>query len=242
MKKSILITIVMLLILSVATSVNAYSTSDYSIDVPDTFKKVTSAAYSKEDGSSFNIQVTPYNEKEGDPYNQRTLDKLVDELAKGISNFKFNSADVKEITKCTKNNYKCFHVLSNFSMGYNNFYCDQYAIVSGNKIYTLTLGSFDKEDFNKDEMKGIIDSFTIKNYKEPKSQMSPTLITAIIGAGVGALLGLVSVIKNKKENAKVNVAQNVVETEKVEEKVEENSNISEKEEVSNEENKDENKE
>ena len=40
----------------------------------------------------------------------------------------------------------------------------------------------------------------IKNYKEPKSTMSPRLIVAIIGAGVAGVLAIVSVIKKKKEN------------------------------------------
>lgn len=228
MKKSIIISVVLLLILSIATTVNAYSTSEFEIDVPESFKKIGVNVYADEDGRNFNIITSPFDEKSGDPYNQATLDKLVNEIYtnldsqkadikkqmkatygssvsnaeidKYISSFKCNSIDVKEITKCTKNNYKCFHLLSNYTMGDTSYYCDQYEIVSGNKIYTITLTAPDKDEFNNDTFKGIINSFTIKNYKEPKSTMSPTLIGAIVGAGVGVVLAIVSVIKKKKEN------------------------------------------
>ena len=228
MKKSIIISVVLLLIISIATTVNAYSTGEFEIDIPESFEQAGVNVYADEGGRSFNITTVPFDEKGGDPYNQATLDKLVNELYTNldsqkedikkelkstygssisdkdlneyVNSFKCNSIDVKEITKCTKNNYKCFHLLSNYSMGEGGYYCDQYAIVSGNKIYTLTMSSEDKDDFNSDDFKSILNSFTIKNYKEPKSTMSPRLIVAIIGAGVAGVLAIVSVIKKKKEN------------------------------------------
>lgn len=232
MKKSILVTLVLVLILSIATSVNAYSTSDYTVDIPEDYEEDAPGVFSTEDGTnSFNVQITPYDEKVGDPYNEKMLNDLVDEIYSGLENqkdeikkemkatygssvsdaeineyiasFKCNSIDVKEITKCTKNNYKCFHLISNYTMGDYDYYCDQYSVVSGNKIFTLTLSAPDKDDFNDEEMKGIIDSFTIKNYKEPKNTMSPTLIGAIVGAGVGVVLAIVSAMKNKKQKENV---------------------------------------
>lgn len=226
MKKSIFISIVVLLILSIATSVSAYSTSDYTVDLPDNFEEVSTAVFTAENGNGFNVQTTPYDEKAGDPYTEKMLNDLEKEIYSGIekqkseikkqmkltygssvtdaeieeyiSSFKCNSIDVKEITKCTKNNYKCFHLVSNYTMGDYDYYCDQYSIVSGNKIYTLTLSAQDKKDFENEDMKGIINSFTIKNYKEPKNTMSPTLIGAITGGIVGIVLAIVSAIKNKK--------------------------------------------
>lgn len=228
MKKSLLISVILLLVLSIATTVNAYSTSDYTVDIPEDYEEVANAVFSAENGNGFNIQITPYEENAGDPYTDQMLDKLVDEiytnldsqkeeikkqmketygssvtdeeLQEYIESFKCNSIDEKEITKCTKNNYKCFHLVSNYSMGDYDYYCDQYSIVSGNKIYTLTLSSEDKEDFEDDEMKGIVDSFTIKDYKEPTNKMSPVLIGAITGGVVGIVLAIVSAMKNKNKN------------------------------------------
>ena len=54
-------------------------------------------------------------------------------------------------------------------------------------------------------MKGILDSFTLKNYKEPQEGLSPVLIGAIVGAGVGVLMGIISVVKRKKENGSTSV-------------------------------------
>lgn len=189
MKKSIFISIVLLIILNIATSVNAYSTSDYTVDIPSEYEEKMSAVFATDDGRSFNIQITKYDEKEGYPYTQKMLDELANEFESDGS-VKINN---KEITKCTKNNYKCFHITSTY-LGID---CDQYAIVSGDKIYTLTLSSGDKEDFNRDEMKGIINSFTINDYKEPQEGLNPAIIGAIIGAGVVLVIGIVSVIKRK---------------------------------------------
>ncbi|MBO4293024.1 MAG: hypothetical protein J5881_01340 [Clostridia bacterium] len=228
MKKSLIISVVVLLLLGIATTVNAYSTSEFEIDVPDTFKTTATNVFACEDGRNFNITTVRYDEKSGYPYTQATLDKLVNEIYTNldsqkadikrqmkitygtsmsskaideyVNSFKCNSIDVKEITNCTKNNYKCIHILANYAMADTSYYCDQYAIVSGSKIYTLTLSAPEKEDFNSEEMKGILDSFTIKNYKEPQDTMSPILIGAIVGAGVGVVLAIVSVIKKKKEN------------------------------------------
>lgn len=193
MKKSIIISIIVVLILGFATSVNAYSTDDYTVDIPSDYQEKMTAVFAKNDGHSFNVQITKYDEKDGYPYTQKMLDKLAEEL-ESQSSLKINS---KEITKCTKNNYKCMHIEST----YLGVECDQYAIVSGNKIYTLTLSARNKEDFNNAEMKGILDSFTLKNYKEPQEGLSPVLIGAIVGAGVGLLLAVVSVVKKKNENS-----------------------------------------
>ena len=166
----------------------------------------------------------------GDPYTQEQLDKLVDDLYKGVeqyreemvqtlkqtygnsvsdlqlrqyvNSFKCNSVELKEITRCTKNNYKCFHIIAYYTMSDYDYYCDQYAIVSGNKIYTLTVSAQNKEDFEKEELKQIVDSFTLKNYKEPKDTTTSVLIYVGIGAGVGALIGIVSYFINKSKKQK----------------------------------------
>ena len=198
MKKSILISGVLLIILAIATSVYAYETSDYSIDVPSSCKEFGTAIYKADNGNNFNIQVTDYDQKkDGYPY----TDKNLEELAKQMESTMKAKVSKKEITKCTKNNYKCIHLQSELY----GFIIDQYAVVSGNKIYTVTLAAANKDDLNSGDLKNVLDSFTLKNYQEPQNGLSPVLIGAIVGAGVGALMGIISVVKRKKENTTTNV-------------------------------------
>ena len=195
MKKSVLISVILLLVVCIATSVNAYSTSDYSIDVPASFKQVgTGAIYKMTNGNNFNVQITNYDEKkDGYPYTQKNLEDLAQEMEKSGAKIK-----KKEITNCTKNNYKCMHLMSEIY----GCVCDQYAVVSGNKIYTITVAVVDEKDLESDDVKAIVNTFTLKDYKEPKQGFSPILIGAIVGAGVGLLLGIIAAIKKKKEKEK----------------------------------------
>lgn len=193
MKKSVLISVILLLVVSIATSVNAYSTSEYSIDVPSSFKEYGTAIYRMDNGNNFNVQVTSYDEKkDGYPYTQANLDNLVKQMEGSGAKIK-----KQEITTCTKNNYKCMHLMSEIY----GYICDQYAIVSGSKIYTITVAVSDEKDLEDADVKAIVNTFTLKDYKEPKQGMSPILIGAIVGAGIGVLLAIVSVLKKKKENA-----------------------------------------
>ena len=227
MKKCIIILVVLLLMLGISTSVNAYSTSEFEIDIPDSFEQVELNVYADENGRGFNILSEPYEEKGIDPYNQVTLDMLVDELYNNldsekenikiemestygssvsdeepneyVDDFKCNSIDVKEITRCTKNNYKCFHILAQYSMADYSYYCDQYIVVSGNKMYALSLGAENKDDFNSEDFKKVLDSFTIKNYKEPRSSLS-LIIGKIIRVGIVTGLVIVVVSRNKNKS------------------------------------------
>ena len=254
MKKCISILVLLLFMLGIATSVNAYSTSEFEIDIPDSFEQVELNVYADENGRGFNIVSEPFETKI-DPYNQATLDMIVDtlynnlnaakentktemestygselsdeEINEYVNSFKCNSIDVKEITKCTKNNYKCFHILAQYSMDDYYYYCDQYIVVSGNKMYTLTLSSQDKDDFNSEDFKKVLDSFTINNYKEPQSllnnyeepqssfynyeepQSSLSLtIGLVIIAGIVVVLVLAVVSRDKNNEENINTENN----------------------------------
>lgn len=250
MKKCIIILVVLLLMLGIATSVNAYSTSEFEIDIPDSFEQVELNGYVDENGRGFNIVSKPYEVKGIDPYNQATLDMIVDtlynnldaekenikiemestygsalsdeEINEYVNSFKCNSIDVKEITKCTKNNYKCFHILAQYSMADYSYYCDQYIVVSGNKMYALTLSSEDKDDFNSADFKKVLDSFTINNYKEPQSSLG-LIIGGIIRLGLVVGLVIAVVFRNKNKNKNVDLKIN--EYVNMEEKTEEEKNV-----------------
>lgn len=192
MKKSVLITTVLLVLLCIATSVyaSAEDLGDYTIDIPSSFKKYSTAVYAMDNGNNFNVQVTSYDEKkEGYPYTQANLDKLAQQMEDSGAKIK-----KKELTNCTKNNYKCMRLMSEI---YGKT-CDQYAVFSGNKIYTITLAVSNESDLQNEDMKAIIDTFTLKDYKEPKQGMNIILIGAIVGAGAGVVVAIVMATKKKK--------------------------------------------
>lgn len=244
MKKSLISLIIFILIASLCGIANAYSTSQFSIDIPETWKSTTTNSFVDGKGNNVNIQITKTSFGSGNPYTETNLNKLVDEIYNNVdsykdemvqslkqsygayltekeireyvSSFKCNSVDVKEITTCTKNNYKCFHIIANYTMSDYSYYCDQYCIVSDKTIFTLSVSAGDKKDFENAELRGIVDSFTINNYKEPSSfPLSPVLTGALIGACVGAVIGLISyIVKNKnKQKESQNQDENKNETE-----------------------------
>lgn len=255
MKKCISILVLLLFMLGIATSVNAYSTSEFEIDIPDSFEQVELNKYADENGRGFNIVSKPFEVKGIDPYNQATLDMIVDtlynnldavkrniktemestygselsdeEINEYVNSFKCNSIDVKEITKCTKNNYKCFHILAQYSMADYSYYCDQYTVISRDRMYVLTLSSQEKDDFNSADLKKVLDSFTINNYKEPQSllnnyeepqssfynyeepQSSLSLtIGLVIIAGIVVVLVLAAVSRDKNNEENINTENN----------------------------------
>lgn len=230
MKNSFVITMVLALILGLCGVVNAYSTDDYSIDIPSSYVETTKGSFLNEEGFGINIEVTN-NLFVGDPYTEENLDKFVkeindnmdsyrDEMVKSlkesygayysdeyikayVDSFKCNSIDLKEITTVTKNNYKCFHIIANYQMGDYSYYCDQYQISSGDKLFTITISNIDKNNLLNDDMKKALDSFEIKGYSAPTEE-NKTLKYILIGAACGGAAGLLSFIftktKKKKEN------------------------------------------
>ena len=229
MKKSIFITIVLVMILSLCGVVNAYSTSKYSIDIPSTYENITDGQFNDENGNGINIQVSEFNNS-GDPYTQENLDKLVNEIYNNIDvyreeisaslketygsyysdeyiknyveSFKCNSIDLKEITNVSKNNYKCFHIIANYQMADYSYYCDQYQIVSGNEIYTITISAKEKADLENEDMKKALESFAISNYSAPNTNGNNTIKYIAIGAACGAVAGLLSYFFNKSKKNK----------------------------------------
>ncbi|MBR3255458.1 MAG: hypothetical protein IKF97_04495 [Clostridia bacterium] len=227
MKKSILISLVFITILSLCGMVNAYSTSKYSIDMPSTYYLVTEGTFADKDGKSINVQISK-GDSNGDPYTQENLDRLVNEMYNNVDaykeqisaslkesygsyytdeeikeyvdSFKCKSVDTKEITTVSKNKYKCFHLVANYEMADYSYYCRQYSIMSGNDIYTITVSAQDKLDLDSQVIEDALDSFTITNYEEPKATNTGDIFKYIgIGAGCGALAGLISYFASKKK-------------------------------------------
>ena len=230
MKKTILITLIFLL-LSLCGVVNAYESSKYSIELPNYYLSMAQDTFSDANGNTINIQVSK-GDGNGNPYTQENLDRLVNEMYNNVDaykeqiaeslketygsyyseeqikpyvdGFKCKSIDTKEITTVSKNKYKCFHIVANYEMGDYSYYCKQYSIASGDEYYTITISAKEKEDLFPQEVSDSIDSFTIKDYQEPKAvNKTGSIIKYIcIGAGCGALAGVLSyfINKNRKKN------------------------------------------
>lgn len=227
MKKTLLITLVFLIIVSICNMVNAYSTSKYSIDFPEYYLQMTEDSFSDANGNTISIQVSKGDSGEN-PYTQENLERLVNEIYNNVDAYKeqiaaslketygnyysdeqikayvdafrCKSIDTKEITTVSKNKYKCFHIVANYEMGDYSYYCKQYSIISKDEMYTITISAKEKEDLFPQDVSDAIDSFTITNYEEPKASTNKTgdIIKYIgIGAGCGALAGVLSYVINK---------------------------------------------
>ena len=232
MKKIVLSLLLFVFILSIFTRIYAYNTSEFSITVPGTYKEETENSFSKEDGTNVNVQITPSKGVDAINYTEKELNYLVNQIEtkfdsykdelkvelkkqygnsvseerinEVVQNFKCNSIDKKEITTATKNKYKCYHIIANISAGTYSYYIDQYSFASNNKFYTLTASAQELSTLETDEIKGIIDSFTIVNYKAPKgttglSKTMKKIIPVIVCAIVGGILGAINKMRMKKE-------------------------------------------
>lgn len=213
-------------------SVNAYSTSNYSIDIPSTYRKATEGSFTKENGNNVNVQVVPFTGSSSNAFTEEGLNSLIKNINSEIDNvrtemkktikerygeylsdseideyvksFKFESIDKKEITTATKNNYKCYHIIASYSAGDYKNYAEQYSFISNNNIYTLTAGVGEKSDLQSSEVRNIINSFTISNYKDPEksSFFSDKLLSKMIAAGIVALIcgGIKTISDRNKRN------------------------------------------
>ena len=219
MKKIVYSFLLLIFSLSVIGSVNAYSTSEYTIDIPSTYRKATEGSFTKENGNNVNIQIAPFSKSSKktfteEEFNNLTkniyseIDQIREDMKKNIQkrygeylseseineyvkSFKCNSIDKKEITTATKNNYKCYHIITNCSAGDYNYYAEQYSFISNNKVYTLTVSVEEKSDLQSSEIKNIVNSFTINNYKDPEkaSVLSSNVWTSIVGISIVVAVG-----------------------------------------------------
>ena len=191
----IYITVLCAVFLPIIT-VKAYSSDDYTIVVPNTYTENPANVFVKQDGNNFNIQITP-NETGKFYYNDDFLDQItgsiindmdlyidevkekVKEQYKGIltekqvddyiSTIKFNGIVSKEVTTFTKNNYPVFHYVMNCTLGEANYNVELYQLASDKRIYTITITGVDDTYRTSDEVKQILDSFTITNYVDASS-------------------------------------------------------------------------
>ena len=223
MRKRIVCFFIMVLIVFGFCETLAYSTSDYSIDIPSSYKKADGASFTSEDGTSIKIEELPFSGSSKGAFSEEFLDGIVKGLYSGVEStkeemkknikeaygdyltdsqineyvksFKCDSIDKKEVTVATKNQYKCHHVIASFSTVNYSYFIEQYAFISNNKAYTLIIGASEKNKFQSDEVKNIINSFTITNYKDPEKEFSSILVIYIILTLISVALCVYSYMK-----------------------------------------------
>ena len=148
-------------------------------------------------------------------YNSGLTETQINEYAKSV---KVNFIDKKEIINFTKNNYKCFHIIANYSISDYNYYVEQYTLFSGNNVFTLSISSEDLDYFNRQDIKNIVNSFTIKNFKD-SSTVSPGLLSKIISSIILCCISaLIVKIKNTSSRKNKEEQENNESIHKTEEK------------------------
>ncbi len=245
MKRKVFKILSLFLLLNFILIAGANATNDdFSINVPDNYTKTAQNVYARTDQNNFNIQITENTDGKF-YYNERFLNEIVSQMSNQfneslraskdriketfkesltdeqvdaiIDSIKFKGVVSKEITTFTKNIYPAFHYTLSYSMNNTDFLADIYQTGSGDKIYTLTFTQATNDYLKSDEVKAIMNSFTINNYikvasdenVEEDDDTKNIIIDAAIGGAVGAIIvGIVGLIKflskkNKKEKPDV---------------------------------------
>lgn len=222
--------IVSLIVISTGTLL-AVSNKDYSIDILPEYKQNLTGQYIKDNGD--NIGITVSNEKVSNPYTEKNLEMfekaLVDELEavkpqlaekfknvyagiiseeeidKMVDSIGVDKIILKEISTCSKNNYKCFHIITRAKMLEQTFYSNQYVVFSDKSYFVITFTTYPEGEPDYSDFEKMMDSFTIVDYKEPSASSidwSSVVTKGIIGGIIGALVGGIGVVakKNKKDD------------------------------------------
>ena len=229
MKRIMIFLVTFVLCISFCIYTNAYTTDKFSIDIPEEYKSTSEGIFAKSDGTNIYVKSKPYKYKNENIYTEKFLDEFeksfkteieakLEETKQSlkeqyksyfsekqindiITTIKFDTIDTRELTKITKNNYKCFHILSTCSINNQKLYTNQYLIYSKTDIYAISISSTEKESFESEEIKKILDSFTINNYEEPIPSFPTKYIVIAVGAVIGAVVGTVFSLKNKQKKA-----------------------------------------
>ena len=89
-------------------------------------------------------------------------------------------------------------------MGDKSTYVSQYTVASDKKVYTLTISCSNIDELYSDDNKNVVDSFTIKNFKEVKGKEKEVSNNVIGKIGIGIIITAVlaltgKTVKDKKD-------------------------------------------
>lgn len=202
MKKKVFgLLIIFIVLASNYSFANTISGNGYLIDLPETYKKISDGNYASSNGMTVRIERYPINGDVSQVYGKKFMktfeDYLNNELLSNArqeyknqlsqnknsysSNKNINSAEEainlkiekKEVTKVTKNKYKCAHFLVKVSEIGKDTTMNIYIIptsdkrnISNERVFLLLCIG---EDINPTEMNDIRNSFSITNYQKPST-------------------------------------------------------------------------
>ena len=216
----------------------AYTTSDYSIDIPPGFTK-SGNSFTDDNGNSFNVNVTYVGNMDNFKYNKTNLNTIADALQEYGENFlittiqdyvRTNYADYyyeirdqlnlldysydildKDVVRFSDNNYKGFYIKTRLGIEDYYSYAEQYCVFSNDYQYLLTISSTDNSYFNSSDAKNIVNSFTVKNFNPVDTiniPFSKNLI--IISLIVIIIVAVVLIIKLSDDKNKNNMNEHTV--------------------------------
>ena len=193
----------------------AYTTNNYSIDIPVTYSYIGEDNFADNYGHGVNVTKEYVGDTTGFKYNEDTLNELVDYVEEigNMMDYSYSIID-KDIIKFGKNNYKGFYLRSSLSSNNIYIYADQYIVLSGDYWYTLTIVSTNFVDLNSDEIKDIVDSFTIKNFEPVGNNFVQIgIVISIIVLIVLAIILIIKILDDRKKNDTISSAKQVVKSE-----------------------------
>lgn len=202
--KLILLTLIFLIFGT--TMIQAYSTSQYYIDLPRNYTSTKEGDFT-DSITGTNIIITDdydpnyrYIKYDSNYLNimsditssSKFQDMLAEIVPNGI-NYSYKLKK-KEVTRFTKNNYKCFYFLHEIKIENYKFCIEQYYVISGSTTYYVTITYIDGYE-NSKEINKIIDSFTIKNFEPVDNSPTTTDIIKTVSIIVIVVFTLVFIIK-----------------------------------------------
>lgn len=167
----IIISILLFFMIFISKSMG-YSTNDYTINIPSNYKRDEEGNFSYVSSNSLNnigIEVNYFEDTEYFKYTQEFLDLALETINNQnfISyghNVHFSATD-SDITTFGKDKYKCFFIESILTIKNIPFWVNQYLVISGNYAYTLTIMSSDADYLKSSEVKNIVNSFEIYDFR-----------------------------------------------------------------------------
>ena len=177
MKKRIkIITLIAIIMILFTANVYAYSTKDFSISIPKDYTETKDGFFETADGDNIGIQTTEYT-KGLFEFNESNLkimsNTILDSLKKKLSTYTDEKIEInelkKEIINITPNNYKAFHIVYKSHINGVTLYTDAYMLGYNKTLLIISINS-DKNTLNNSEIKNMIETLKINNYKEAVSQ------------------------------------------------------------------------
>lgn len=175
-KKIISTTFLLAIIASVNLTALAYSTDQYDIEIPDSFIQQSepdiqddTVTFVSSENENCVIYIRYQKNTLDFEFSETNLNFFKEAFAYGLDaqdESQYGNNNITgEITTFTKNNYKCFHYNTEYLINDDaTDYSEMYITKSDNVCYIIGIVSDNKEFFELESTKNIINSFTIKNY------------------------------------------------------------------------------